>query len=132
VLFNSYAAAAAGDEALARTIIDGLNVLAQGQRYLNEPGLITRAQALALPGCYSQGTNTPCPSHTPAFVALMYANLLISAAVLDPYLTEQDRSVIMPWFDQGYRKFVVPQLEAIRNHLTSLPTWERRDWHMRR
>jgi hypothetical protein len=112
VLFNSYAAAAAGDEALARTIIDGLKVLAQGQRYLNEPGLITRAQALALPACYSQGPNTPCPSHTPRFVSRMYANLLISAAVLDPYLTEQDRSVIMPWFDQGYRKFVVPELDG--------------------
>jgi hypothetical protein len=112
VLFNSYAAAAAGDEALARTIIDGLKVLAQGQRYLNEPGLVTRAQALALPACYSQGPNTPCPSHTPRFVSRMYANLLISAAVLDPYLTEQDRSVIMPWFDQGYRKFVVPELDG--------------------
>ena len=112
VLFNSYAAAATGDEALARTIIDGLKNLAAGQRYLNEPGLITRSQAFSGPACYSQGPDTPCPSHTPRFVSRMYANLLISAAVLDPYLTDQDRAVLLPWFKQGYNKFVLPEVTS--------------------
>jgi hypothetical protein len=112
ILFNSYAAAGANDQALARTIIDGLRRLSDGQRYLNEPELITRAQARNLPDCYSQGPDTPCPSHTPRFVARMYTNLLISAAVLNSYLTEDDRAAIMPWLDQGYKKFVLPELNT--------------------
>lgn len=112
VLFNSYAAAAADDEALARTIISGIKNLARGQRYLREPGLLTQSQARSRPACYSQGPNTPCPTHTPRFVSRMYSNLLISAAVLDPYLTERDRAAIMPWFDQGYQRFVAPELNA--------------------
>ena len=110
VLFNSYAAAGTGDAQLARTIIDGLKQLARNQRYLNEPGLLTRAQALQGPPCYSQGANTPCPSHTPRFVARMYATLLISAAVLESFMSDDDRQVLIPWFDQGYRKFVAPEL----------------------
>ena len=112
VLFNSYAAAAANDAALARTVIDGLKRLAAGQRYLNEPGLLTRAQAMRAPPCYEQGANAPCPAHTPRFVARMYANLLISAAVLDPFLTAEDRTVLTPWFDAGYRRFVAPEISA--------------------
>ena len=110
VLFNSYAAAGTGDAQLARVIIDGLKQLARNQRYLNEPGLLTRAQALQGPPCYSQGANTPCPSHTPRFVARMYATLLISAAVLESFMSDDDRQVLIPWFDQGYRKFVAPEL----------------------
>jgi len=117
ILFNSYAAAAAGDQALAATIIAGLAQLARGGRYLNEPGLITRSQALSGPSCYSQGPNTPCPSHTPRFVARMYTNLLISAAVLEPYMNEQDRATIMPWFDAGYKKFVLPELNSDQDGL---------------
>jgi|GEM_PF-2464994 len=112
VLFNSYAAAATADAQLARTIIDGLKVLARNQRYVNEPALLTRAQAMRAPPCYSQGVNTPCPSHTPRFVARMYANLLISAAVLDSFMSEDDRQVLIPWFDQGYQKFVAPEVAA--------------------
>lgn len=112
VLFNSYAAAATADAPLARTIIDGLKQLARNQRYLNEPGLLTRAQAMQGPPCYSQGANTPCPAHTPRFVARMYANLLISAAVLESFMSDDDRQVLIPWFDQGYRKFVAPELAA--------------------
>lgn len=112
VLFNSYAAASTTDAQLARTIIDGLKQLARNQRYLNEPGLLTRAQALQGPPCYSQGANTPCPTHTPRFVARMYANLLISAAVLESFMSDDDRQVLIPWFDQGYRKFVAPELAA--------------------
>lgn len=112
VLFNSYAAAAAGDEALARTIIDGLKRLAEGQRYLKEQGLLTYAQARQGPACYSRGPDTPCPTHTPRFVSRMYANLLISAAVLEPFLTENDRAVIQPWFQQGYQKFVLPEVQS--------------------
>jgi hypothetical protein len=117
VLFNSYAAAASGDEVLARTVVDGLTRLARNGRYRSEPGLITRAQALREPGCYAAGPDAPCPSHTPRFVSRMYATLLISAAVLEPYLTEADRAVLLPWFGEGYERFVVPELEADQDGL---------------
>jgi hypothetical protein len=106
VLFNSYAAAAAQDPALARTIIDGLVRLAQSGRYLDEPNLLSWQQARSLPACYEAGPSAPCPTHTPRFVTRMYANLMISAAVLDPYLTDADRAALRPWFDAAYRKFV--------------------------
>lgn len=106
ILFNSYAAAAAGDEALARAIIDGLVRLAQSGRYLNEPNLLSWEAAFRLPGCYSAGPSTPCPTHTPRFVTRMYANLMISAAVLGPYMEEADRAALRPWFRLAYNRFV--------------------------
>lgn len=116
ILFNSYAAAA-GDPGLARTILDGLGQLARAERYLTEPGLLTMAEAKALPACYSQGPDTPCPTHTPRFVAQMYANLMISAAVLKPHMTEADQAVLIPWVRAGYAKFVGPEVRADQSGL---------------
>jgi hypothetical protein len=111
ILFNSYAAAAANDVALARTIIDGLSRIAAARLYLSEKGLVTRKEALKV-RCYANGPNSPCPSHTPRFVARMYSNLLISAAVLQSFMTEQDRKLILPWLKAGYRKFVLPEIKS--------------------
>jgi len=111
VLFNSYAAAAANDVELARTIIDGLKQMAIEGRYTNEPNLITRPQAIQLTDCYANGPNSPCAQFTPLFVARMYALLMISTAVLDVYVTDEDREVLMPWFDQAYRRFVKDAVE---------------------
>ena len=41
ILFNSYAAAAANDATLAKTIVDGLSQLATANYYSNEKGLIS-------------------------------------------------------------------------------------------
>ncbi|WP_224825400.1 alginate lyase family protein [Cognatishimia sp. MH4019] len=111
VLFNSYAAAAANDVELARTIIDGLRQMAIEGRYTNEPSLITRPQAIQLTDCYANGPNSPCAQFTPMFVARMYALLMISTAVLEPHVTDEDREVLMPWFDRAYRRFVVDAVE---------------------
>ncbi|MFY0691757.1 MAG: alginate lyase family protein [Paracoccaceae bacterium] len=111
VLFNAYGAAASGDEKLARTILDGLSRMAAARLYLNEKGLLTLKQALKVQ-CYKNGPNSPCPSHTPRFVTRMYSNLMISAAVLQSFMTEQDRKVILPWFKAAYKKFVVPELKS--------------------
>ena len=111
ILFNSYAAAAAGDTALARAILDGLKRMAAARHYLNEPGLLTRNQALKV-RCYQNGPNSPCPSHTPRFVARMYSNLFISAAVLQSFMTPEDRSTILPWFKAAFKKFVLPEIKS--------------------
>ena len=107
ILFNSYAAAASNDKALARIIIDGFTNMATAQLYLNEKGLMTWKQALDT-RCYEKGTDAPCPSHTPRFVTRMYANLFISAAVLQSFITDEDRKIILPWFKAGYKKFMLP------------------------
>lgn len=111
ILFNSYAAAAANDATLAKTILDGLSQLATANYYSNEKGLISRKVALRV-RCYENGPNSPCPSHTPRFVARMYSNLLISAAVLQSFMTDQDRKTILPWLKTGYRKFVLPEVSS--------------------
>jgi hypothetical protein len=111
VLFNSYAAAAANDIALVRTILDGLSQIAAARLYLNEKGLKTKSQVKGV-RCYAKGPNSPCPSHTPRFVARMYSNLLISAAVLQSFMTEQDRKIIIPWLKAGYHKFVLPEVKS--------------------
>jgi len=107
ILFNSYAAAASNDTVLARIIIDGLTNMATAQIYLNEKGLMTWKQALDT-RCYEKGTDAPCPSHTPRFVTRMYANLFISAAVLQSFMTDDDREAILPWFKAAYKKFMLP------------------------
>lgn len=112
ILFSSYAAAASNDTALARKVLDGLGVLASKRRYLDEPQLITMAEANRLPPCYSAGPNTPCPHHTPRFVGRMYANLLISTAVLESFLTEADRATVLPWLREGYETFVAPEIST--------------------
>jgi len=111
VLFNSYAAAASNDEVLARTIIDGLKQMALAGSYTNEPSLITRQQAIQMTDCYAGGPNSPCAQFTPMFVARMYALLMISTAVLDVYVTDEDRDVLIPWFDQAYQRFVRDAVE---------------------
>ena len=111
IFFNSYAAAAANDVALAGTILDGLSRLATAKHYSNEKGLISRKAAQRIV-CYKNGPNSPCPSHTPRFVARMYSNLLISAAVLQSFMTEQDRKTILPWLKTGYRKFILPEVSS--------------------
>ena len=108
ILFNSYAAAASNDKALARTILDGLAKMATAKLYLKEKGLLTWRQALDT-RCYEKGTDAPCPSHTPRFVTRMYANLFISAAVLQSFMTDEDREIILPWFKAGYKKFMLPK-----------------------
>ena len=110
ILFNSYAAAASNDTVLARIIIDGLTNMATAQIYLNEKGLMTWKQALDT-RCYEKGTDAPCPSHTPRFVTRMYANLFISAAVLQSFMTDDDREAILPWFKAAYKKFMLPPLK---------------------
>lgn len=112
ILFNSYAAAASGNEALARTIIDGMKRLAAGQRYQSEQGLLTWSQARSMPPCYANGPNSPCATHTPRFVGRMYANLLIAGAVLQSFMTEEDRATLTPWLTRGYRQFVEPDLRS--------------------
>ena len=112
ILFNSYAAAASGDAALARVIIDGMKRLAIGQRYQSEQGLLTWSQARSMPPCYGNGPDSPCATHTPRFVGRMFANLLIATAVLNSELTEEDRAVLIPWLTRGYRNFVLPDLES--------------------
>ncbi|KAJ54532.1 hypothetical protein ACMU_17645 [Actibacterium mucosum KCTC 23349] len=111
ILFNAYAAAAKGDTRLARAIIDGLRRMAASGLYLNEKGLLTRKAALKVQ-CYKNGPNSPCPSHTPRFVARMYANLFIAAAVLQPFMTDEDRKIILPWFKAAHKKFVLPEVNA--------------------
>ncbi|WP_176440358.1 alginate lyase family protein [Boseongicola aestuarii] len=109
-MFNSYAAAAAGDEVLARTIIDGVKRVAASGRYMNESEMLTMAQAKRFGLCYRNGPSTPCPQHLPRFVGRMYTNLLISMAVLDSSMTDDDRAVIVPWIERGYKTFVAPEL----------------------
>lgn len=111
ILFNSYAAAAGDDTALARAILDGMRRMAAARLYLNEPGLLTRNQALKV-RCYQNGPNSPCPSHTPRFVARMYSNLFISAAVLQPFMTPEDKKIILPWFKAAYKRFVLPDINS--------------------
>jgi len=111
VLFNSYAAAASNDVELARTIIDGLKDMAEAGSYTNEPSLITHVQAAQMTECYANGPNSPCAQFTPTFVGRMYALLMISTAVLDVYVTDEDREVLLPWLDQAYRRFVAPMIE---------------------
>ncbi len=110
ILFNSYAAAAANDAPLARTIIDGMKNLALGRRYQSEPRLLTVRQAKS--SCYGSGPNSRCPRHQPRMVARMYANLMISAAVLKPFMTKEDRDVLIPWFKAGYKNFVSPEAKS--------------------
>jgi hypothetical protein len=107
ILFNSYAAAASNDTVIARTILDGFTGMAAAELYLNEQGLMTWKQALDT-RCYEKGTDAPCPSHTPRFVTRMYANLFISAALLQSFMTDDDRETILPWFKAGYKKFMLP------------------------
>jgi len=38
----------------------------------------------------------------------MYANLFISAAVLQSFMTDDDREAILPWFKAAYKKFMLP------------------------
>lgn len=109
ILFNAYAAAAAKDTALARTLVDGMKRLAVAKRYQSEPGLYTIRQAQNTPPCYSGGPNSQCLRHQPRMVARMYANLMIATAVLRPYLTAEDRAVLTPWFKVAYRDFVDPE-----------------------
>lgn len=111
ILFNSYAAAAANDRALARAILDGLRRMGAARLYLNEPGLLTRKQTVNV-RCYQNGPNSPCPSHTPRFVARMYSNLFVSAAVLRPFMTPEDREIILPWFKAAYKRFVLPEIKS--------------------
>lgn len=115
ILFNSYAAAAAGDEALSRTIIDGVKRLAANGRYMNEPEMLTMAQAKRSGLCYRNGPRTPCPQHLPRFVGRMYTNLLISMAVLDSRMTDADRDIIVPWLERGYNTFIAPELATDQN-----------------
>jgi hypothetical protein len=112
ILFNSYAAVAANDEALTRTIIEGMKRLAASGRYMNEPEMLTMAEAKGFGLCYRNGPSTPCPQHLPRFVARMYTNLLIAMAVLDSRMTDGDRDVIVPWLKRGYQTFVAPELAA--------------------
>lgn len=113
ILFNAYAAAAANDTELARTIIDGMKRLAVGRRYQSEAGLYTFRQAQNTQPCYSDGPHSQCLRHQPRMVARMYANLMIATAVLRPYLTQEDIVVLLPWFKAAYRDFVNP--EAMRD-----------------
>ena len=115
ILFNSYAAAAADDDQLSRTLIDGVRRLAASGRYMNEPELLTMAQAKRFGLCYRNGPGTPCPQHLPRFVGRMYTNLLISMAVLDSRMTDTDRDVIVPWLERGYKTFVAPELATDPN-----------------
>lgn len=110
ILFNAYAAAAAKDKTLARTLIDGMKRLAAARRYQSEPGLYTISQAKRTPPCYKGGPNSACIRHQPRMVARMYANLMIATAVLRPYMTKEDRALLTPWFKVAYRNFVEPEV----------------------
>lgn len=112
ILFNSYAAAAADNTALARTVIDGMTRLAASEKYQAETGLLTWQQAFQMPPCYANGPQSPCATHTPRFVGRMYANLLVSAAVLQSFMTESDKAVLFPWLQQGYQRFILPDLRS--------------------
>jgi len=121
VLSNSYAAAATGNAALARTVIDGLKVLAANNRYNSEPGLATMAEAQRNQGgCYRDGPGSPCLTHTPRSVARMHANLLIAAVLVEPWMTPADRAVLDPWFAMGQRRFVGPQSQQDQSGLYDL------------
>jgi len=110
VLFNAYAAAARNDAAGAHAILDGLARIAQKNRYLFEPGLVSQEQVLRSGrSCYARGPNARCDRLTPVFVARMHANLQIAAAVLGPYATDAHRAVLTPWFEAAQERFIAPQ-----------------------